>query len=123
MSAVLVQKFIETVGLPAAFAVGAAFLVYIVIKWLMSTVIEQMKELKEEIREETDKVEDVAKNNHQIIIALVDRVRTLERNLLLFATEMRTVHEIKSTDWHRTRGEKRAELQEQLKDIGQDSNE
>ena len=43
MSAVQVQKFIETVGLPAAFAVGAAFLVYIVIKWLMSTVIEQMK--------------------------------------------------------------------------------
>ena len=118
MSTTQVQSFIEAVGLPAAFAIGAAFLVWVVIKWLMSTVIDKMKELKDEIRVETDKVENQTRDNHTMIVSLVDRVRTMERNLLLFATEMRAVHQIKSTDWHRTRNEKRAELEEQLKDVG-----
>ena len=114
-----VGKFIETVGVPVAMAAACGFLVWWLLKWLTGSLGTQIKEIKQEIKDETDEVQGEIRLLHSITISLIDRIRVLERNTLLAHTTMLGQLGCKELPvWHETRKEKIAELQEQIKDIG-----
>ena len=114
-----VGKFIETVGVPVAMAAACGFVVWWLLKWLTGSLGTQIKEIKQEIKDETDEVQREIRLLHSITISLIDRIRVLERNTLLAHTTMLGQLGCKELPvWHETRKEKIAELQEQIKDIG-----
>ena len=114
-----VGKFIETVGVPVAMAAACGFVVWWLLKWLTGSLGTQIKEIKQEIKDETDEVQGEIRLLHSITISLIDRIRVLERNTLLAHTTMLGQLGCKELPgWHETRNEKIAELKEQIKDIG-----
>ena len=119
MSPTALGKFIETVGVPVAVAVACGFVVWWLIKWLTGSLGTQIREIKQEIKDETDEVQGEIRQLHSITISLIDRIRVLERNTLLAHTTMLAQLGCKELPvWHETRNEKLAELKEQMKDIG-----
>ena len=119
MSPTALGKFIETVGVPVAMAVACGFLVWWLLKWLTGSLGTQIKEIKQEIKDETDEVQGEVRQLHSITISLIDRIRVLERNTLLAHTTMLGQLGCKELPvWHETRKEKISELKEQIKDIG-----
>jgi len=119
MSPTALGKFIETVGVPVAMAAACGFLVWWLLKWLTGSLGTQIKEIKQEIKDETDEVQGEIRLLHSITISLIDRIRVLERNTLLAHTTMLGQLGCKELPvWHETRKEKIAELKEQIKDIG-----
>ena len=119
MSPTALGKFIETVGVPVAMAVACGFVVWWLLKWLTGSLGTQIKEIKQEIKDETDEVQGEIRQLHSITISLIDRIRVLERNTLLAHTTMLGQLGCKELPvWHETRKEKISELKEQIKDIG-----
>ena len=119
MSPTTIGKFIETVGVPVAMAAACGFVVWWLLKWLTGSLAVQIREIKQEIKDETDDVQNEVKQLHSIAIGLIDRIRVLERNTLLAHTTMLGQLGCKELPvWHETRKEKIAELKEQIKDIG-----
>ena len=130
MTGTAIAKFIETVGVPVAVAAACGFVVWWLLKWLTGSVISQFSELRQEIKSETDDVQKDLKDHHDdvqndikqlhgITISLIDRIRVLERNSLLFYTTVLSQLGCKDLPtWHETRRERVAELKEQIKDIG-----
>ena len=119
MSPSALVKFIETVGVPVAMAAACGFVVWWLLKWLTGSLGTQIKEIKQEIKDETDEVQGEIRLLHSITISLIDRIRVLERNTLLAHTTMLGQLGCKELPvWHETRKEKIAELKEQIKDIG-----
>jgi len=119
MSPTALGKFIETVGVPVAMAVACGFVVWWLLKWLTGSLGTQIKEIKQEIKDETDEVQGEIRQLHGITISLIDRIRVLERNTLLAHTTMLGQLGCKELPvWHETRKEKISELKEQIKDIG-----
>ena len=88
MSPTALGKFIETVGVPVAMAVACGFVVWWLLKWLTGSLGTQIKEIKQEIKDETDEVQGEIRQLHGITISLIDRIRVLERNTLLAHTTM-----------------------------------
>ena len=119
MSPSALGKFIETVGVPVAMAAACGFVVWWLLKWLTGSLGTQIKEIKQEIKDETDEVQGEIRQLHSITISLIDRIRVLERNSLLAHTTMLGQLGCKELPvWHETRKEKISELKEQIKDIG-----
>ena len=119
MSPSALGKFIETVGVPVAMAAACGFVVWWLLKWLTGSLGTQIKEIKQEIKDETDEVQGEIRQLHGITISLIDRIRVLERNTLLAHTSMLGQLGCKELPvWHETRKEKISELKEQIKDIG-----
>ena len=119
MSPTALGKFIETVGVPVAMAAACGFVVWWLLKWLTGSLGTQIKEIKQEIKDETDEVQGEIRQLHSITISLIDRIRVLERNTLLAHTTMLGQLGCKELPvWHETRKEKISELKEQIKDIG-----
>jgi|TARA_Y100001951_G_scaffold34283_1_gene26998 DNA-binding transcriptional MerR regulator len=119
MSPTALGKFIETVGVPVAMAAACGFVVWWLLKWLTGSLGTQIKEIKQEIKDETDEVQGEIRQLHGITISLIDRIRVLERNTLLAHTTMLGQLGCKELPvWHETRKEKISELKEQIKDIG-----
>ena len=100
-------------------AVACGFVVWWLLKWLTGSLGTQIKEIKQEIKDETDEVQGEIRQLHGITISLIDRIRVLERNTLLAHTTMLGQLGCKELPvWHETRKEKISELKEQIKDIG-----
>ena len=100
-------------------AAACGFVVWWLLKWLTGSLAVQIREIKQEIKDETDDVQNEVKQLHGIAIGLIDRIRVLERNTLLAHTTMLGQLGCKELPvWHETRKEKIAELKEQIKDIG-----
>ena len=119
MSPTALGKFIETVGVPVAMAAACGFVVWWLLKWLTGSLAVQIREIKQEIKDETDDVQKEVRQLHGIAIGLIDRIRVLERSTLLAHTTMLGQLGCKELPiWHETRKEKIAELKEQIKDIG-----
>ena len=119
MSPSALGKFIETVGVPVAMAAACGFVVWWLLKWLTGSLGTQIKEIKQEIKDETDEVQGEIRQLHSITISLIDRIRVLERNTLLAHTTMLGQLGCKELPvWYETRKEKISELKEQIKDIG-----
>jgi hypothetical protein len=78
----------------------------------------QISEIKQEIKDETDEVQKEIRQLHNIVISLVDRIRVLERNSMLAHQTILVKLGCEIPDWHLTRKERHAELQEQIKDVG-----
>ena len=111
-------KFVEAVGGPVTMAAGAGFLVWWLLKWMTQSLGKQISEIKQEIKDETDEVQKEIRQLHNITISLVDRIRVLERNIMLAHQTMLVKLGCEPIDYLRTRREQHAELQEQIKDIG-----
>ena len=119
MSPTALGKFIETVGVPVAMAAVCGFVVWWLLKWLTGSLGTQIKEIKQEIKDETDEVQGEIRRLHSITISLIDRIRVLERNTLLAHTTILGQLGCKELPvWGETRKEKIAELKERIKDIG-----
>ena len=119
MSPTALGKFIETVGVPVAMAAACGFVVWWLLKWLTGSLGTQIKEIKQEIKDETDEVQREIRQLHNITISLIDRIRVLERNTLLAHTTILGQLGCKELPvWSETRKGKSAELKEQIKDIG-----
>ena len=118
MTPVTLGKFVETVGIPAAGMAAAGFLAWYLLRWMTGNLGKQMGEIKQEIKNETDEVQNEVRLLHNITIKLVDRIRVMERNQMAANVEMLSKLKCDIPVWDTTRSEQHAELEEQVKDIG-----
>ena len=118
MSAQGFVKILETVGIPVATAIALAFGLA---KLLMYILKDQRKDFEGGFKrtiESSEKNRQALLKNEQYIIQLIDRLRVLERNTLLFYSTILSKANFDVPEWSITRREKIAELKEQIKDTG-----
>ena len=118
MSAQGFVKILETVGIPVATAIALAFGLA---KLLTYVLKDQRKDFEggfKRTMESSEKNRQALLKNEQYIIQLIDRLRVLERNTLLFYSTILSKVNIDVPEWSITRREKIAELKEQIKDTG-----
>ena len=113
-----VGKLVEAVGIPLAGMLAAGCFAWYLLRWMTGSLGKQISDIKQEIRVETDEVQKEIRQLHNITISLVDRIRVLERNSMLAHQTILVKLGCEIPDWHLTRKERHAELQEQIKDVG-----
>jgi len=118
MTPAAVGKLVEAVGIPMAGMLAAGFFAWYLLRWMTGSLGKQISDIKQEIKDETDEVQKEIRQLHNITISLVDRIRVLERNIMLAHQTMLVKLGCEPIDYLRTRREQHAELQEQIKDIG-----
>ena len=111
-----IVKLIETLGIPLAGALWLGIGLWKLIQFLL-------KDLKSDIADQQDDMMKALRGNQTMIIKLIDRVRTLEINQMTAYTSLLTAARADLPDWRRTRAERIAELNEQIKDISHNGEE
>ena len=111
-----IVKLIETLGIPLAVALCLGNGLWKLIQFLL-------KDLKTDIAGQQDDLLQALRGNQTMIIKLIDRVRTLEINQMTAYTSLLTAARADLPDWRRTRAERIAELNEQIKDISHNGEE
>ena len=123
MSVSQFTKLLETVGIPVLVGAISAYMLWWIIRWVLvkfSTDFNQqlnggLSNIDEEIRDTRAEITEAK----QLIIRLIDRVRLLDQSLLEHDAVARTIWNIEPRlERPRTRAERRAELEEELKNIG-----
>jgi|TARA_R110000824_G_scaffold308833_2_gene496254 hypothetical protein len=118
MNPTQIGKLVEEVGVPMVAAGAAAFAAWYLLKYMTGNLGNQMSEIKQEIKDETDEVQAEVKLLHNITIKLVDRIRVMERNQMAAHVQMLTKLNCEIPVWDTTRAERHAEAEELVKDIG-----
>ena len=111
-----IVKLFETLGIPLAVALCLGIGLWKLIQFLL-------KDLKSDIAGQQDDMMKALRGNQTMIIKLIDRVRTLEINQMTAYTSLLTAARADLPDWRRTRAERIAELNEQIKDISHNGEE
>jgi hypothetical protein len=111
-----IVKLIETLGIPLAVALCLGIGLWKLIQFLL-------KDLKTDISNQQDDLLQALRGNQTMIVRLVDRVRTLEINQMTAYTSLLAAARADLPDWRRTRVERIAELEEQIKDISHNGEE
>jgi hypothetical protein len=117
MTPAAIGKFVETVGVPVTVAVACGFLVWWLLKWLTGSLGNQISDVKQEIKDETDDLHGTLKMQHTMLVRLIDRVRTLEINTMMANTALLTKNGCDIPEWRRPRSERIANLKEEIKDV------
>ena len=112
MTPAAIGKFVETVGVPVTVAVACGFLVWWLLKWLTGSLGNQISDVKQEIKDETDDLHATLKMQHTMLVRLIDRVRTLEINTMMANTALLTKNGCDIPEWRRPRSERIANLKE-----------
>ena len=116
-------KLLETVGIPVLVGAISAYMLWWIIRWVLvkfSTDFNKqldggLSNIDEEIRDTRAEITEAK----QLIIRLIDRVRLLDQSLLEHDAVARTIWNLEpKLERPRTRAERRAELEEELKNIG-----
>jgi hypothetical protein len=111
-------KILETVGIPVATAIALGFGLAKLLSFVLKDQRKDIASGFKTVAAESTTNRETLIRNEQLIVALVDRVRVLERNTLLAYTNIIVALDAEQPEWNLTRREKIAELQEQIKDIG-----
>ena len=116
-------KLLETVGIPVLVGAISAYMLWWIIRWVLvkfstdfnSQLDKGLSNIDEEVRDTRAEITEAK----QLIIRLIDRVRLLDQSLLEHDAVARTIWNIEPRlERPRTRAERRAELEEELKNIG-----
>tara|TARA_R110002110_G_scaffold187835_3_gene395550 strand:+ start:37 stop:423 length:387 start_codon:yes stop_codon:yes gene_type:complete len=116
-------KLLETVGIPVLVGAISAYMLWWIIRWVLvkfstdfnSQLDKGLSAIDEEVRDTRAEITEAK----QLIIRLIDRVRLLDQSLLEHDAVARTIWNIEPRlERPRTRAERRAELEEELKNIG-----
>ena len=123
MSVSQFTKLLETVGIPVLVGAISAYMLWWIIRWVLvkfstdfnSQLDKGLSAIDEEVRDTRAEITEAK----QLIIRLIDRVRLLDQSLLEHDAVARTIWNIEPRlERPRTRAERRAELEEELKNIG-----
>ena len=123
MSVSQFTKLLETVGIPVLGGAISAYMLWWIIRWVLvkfstdfnSQLDKGLSNIDEEVRDTRAEITEAK----QLIIRLIDRVRLLDQSLLEHDAVARTIWNIEPRlERPRTRAERRAELEEELKNIG-----
>ena len=116
-------KLLETVGIPVLVGAVSGYMLWWIIRWVLvkfstdfnSQLDKGLSNIDEEVRDTRAEITEAK----QLIIRLIDRVRLLDQSLLEHDAVARTIWNIEPRlERPRTRAERRAELEEELKNIG-----
>ena len=110
MTPASIVKMIETLGVPLAVAIAGGLALWKLIAFVL-------KDLKTDIADKQDELHQLMRIQNTILVKLIDRVRTLEINQMTAYTALLTVSGADMPEWRRTRSERIAELNEQIKDV------
>ncbi len=123
MSVAQLTKLIEQLGIPVVVGGVSAWMLFWIIRWVLSTVKTDFgkqisdlhAELDEELRDARKQIEEIK----VITIRLVDRTRLLSEELNSHDQVARAVWGLDpKIERPRTRADRRAELNEELRNIG-----
>ena len=123
MSVTQFTKLLETVGIPVLVGAVSGYMLWWIIRWVLvkfstdfnSQLDKGLSNIDEEVRDTRGEITEAK----QLIIRLIDRVRLLDQSLLEHDAVARTIWNIEPRlERPRTRAERRAELEEELKNIG-----
>ena len=131
MSVAQLIKLVETLGVPVLVAAASAFALWKVLQFILRDLRDDIKDIS---KEQTDELRELRKSLQgelretkqetqeikTMVVRLIDRVRILDQSLLEHTTAARIIWGVEpSRDRKRTRQERRDELQEKLRGIGE----
>ena len=123
MSVTQFTKLLEAVGIPVLVGAVSGYMLWWIIRWVLvkfstdfnSQLDKGLSAIDEEVRDTRAEITEAK----QLIIRLIDRVSLLDQSLLEHDAVARTIWNIEPRlERPRTRAERRAELEEELKNIG-----
>jgi hypothetical protein len=110
MSITYLVKLVETLGIPVLVALTGGIALWKLIAFIL-------KDLKTDISDKQDDLHSSLRQQQVMLIRLIDRVRTLEINMMMSNTALLTKNGCDIPDWRRPRAERVAELKEEIKDV------
>ena len=121
-------KLVEQLGIPVVTASAFGWLLFWIIKWVLRTVKtdfgKQIQDLHAELDEELRDARKQIGEIKTILIRLVDRTRLLSDELHSHDQVARTVWGLdEKIDRPRTRSQRRDDLAEQLREIGENGDD
>lgn len=131
MSVAQLIKLVETLGVPVLVAVASAWALWKLLQFILRDLrddirdiskeqSDELRELRKELQDELEETKSETQEIKTMVVRLIDRVRLLDQSLLEHTTAARIVWDVKpSLDRKRTRQERRSELEEELKGIGE----
>jgi len=131
MSVSEILKLAETLGIPVLVATAAAFSLWKLLQFILRDLrddikaiskeqSDELRELRKSLQNELRETKQETQQISTMVVRLIDRVRVLEMGLLEHTTAARIVWGVEpARDRHRTREERRAELEEELRGIGE----
>ena len=123
MTITQLTKLIEQLGIPVVVGGVSGYMMFWIVRWVLTTVktdfTKQIADLHGELDEELRDARQQINEIKTILIRLVDRTRLLGEELNSHDQVARTVWGIDpKLDRPRTRSERRADLDEELRNIG-----
>ena len=132
MSVAQLIKLVETLGIPVLVAVAAAWALWKLLQFILRDLrddirdiskeqSDELRELRKELQDELEETKSETQQIKTMVVRLIDRVRLLDQSLLEHTTAARIIWGVKpALDRKRTRQERREELEEELRGIGDD---
>ena len=131
MSVAQFITLVETLGVPILVSAALAWLVWKLLQWILRDLRDdfkgiseeqtnELRELRRSIQVELEETKTETNEIKTMIVRLIDRVRLLDQSLQEHTTAARIIWGVEpSRDRLRTRQERREELEEELKGIGE----
>jgi len=88
-----VGMLIAELGFPIASAIGAGTAIWVIVRWLMTN-------LHNEVQEIQAKLDSTQKEQYEILVKLIDRIRALEDSVTRTEIVIRTAHNLEQ-QWDR----------------------
>lgn len=132
MSVAQLIKLVETLGVPVLVAVASAWALWKLLQFILRDLrndirdiskeqSDELRELRKELKDELAETKAETQEIKTMVVRLIDRVRLLDQSLLEHTTAARIVWGVKPPlDRKRTRQERREELEEELRGVGND---
>lgn len=112
----------ETVGYPVLTALALGYCLFWLLRWLVARFSKDLQEEHQHIHREIDSIRKDIASNRVILIRLIDRIRLLSEEVYAHDVVAHTVWGLEPRKArHRTKAERREQLEDELADIGQDT--
>jgi chromosome segregation ATPase len=131
MSVAQLIKLVETLGVPVLVAAASAFALWKVLQFILRDLrddikaisqeqTDELRELRKSLQGELRETKQETQEIKTMLVRLIDRVRMLDQSLVEHTTAARIIWGVEpARDRRRTRQERREELEEELKGIGE----
>ena len=131
MSVSEILKLAETLGIPVLVATAAAFSLWKLLQFILRDLrddirdiskeqTDELRELRRALQGELQETKTEIQEIKTMVVRLIDRVRMLDQSLVAHTTAARIVWGVEpARDRKRTREDRRAELLEELRGIGE----
>ena len=99
-----IYVLIAEVGFPITASIGVGLGFWAILKWLMNNLTKQIEEVQERLNDTQNelmsKLNSTQQEQYQILVKLIDRVRTLEDSITRVEIVMRTAYNLEQ-EWGR----------------------